>query len=140
RRLTAPSDDLPHRAVHFSARPPVLHPHIDPPAPDFVILMTSRPPPSTLFPYTTLFRSLVGGLDHGLEAEHEHVGGQLDAVPVGRDRKSTRLNSSHVSISYAVFCLKKKIRPGVRDVRQGRDRPCCVRRRPGQGRRSEQRA
>src|SRR5439155_13223748 len=66
-----------------------------------------RPPPrSTLFPYTTLFRSQV----------HEHdVGGRV-GLPVlhevvavlGEDRKSTRLNSSHVASSYAVFCLKKK--------------------------------
>src|SRR5438067_6832650 len=68
--------------------------------------MLRRPPKSTLFPYTTLFRSRRGqppqprlvGLARRLER-----GGE-----VGRDRKSTRLNSSHVSISYAVFCLKKK--------------------------------
>src|SRR5438445_9905055 len=81
-----------------------------------------RPPPrSTLFPYTTLFRSvapadvgLVGLVDGGLllaflqlhlvEARAQHVPG-LRAVS---DRKSTRLNSSHANISYAVFCLKKK--------------------------------
>src|SRR2546426_7811383 len=79
--------------------------------------MIRRPPRSTLFPYTTLFRSrhepdLVGTdrQDHrgaGLES------GQRDAKPQGAagdhsDRKSTRLNSSHLVISYAVFCLKKK--------------------------------
>src|SRR5437870_11407264 len=68
--------------------------------------MIRRPPRSTLFPYTTLFRSLaaeVGELDgaHGIEAR-EH------APQFRGDRKSTRLNSSHVAISYAVFCLKKK--------------------------------
>src|SRR5574337_489150 len=65
--------------------------------------MIRRPPRSTLFPYTTLFRST-----------HPHAGGQSSARPGPRpargleDRKSTRLNSSHHSISYAVFCLKKK--------------------------------
>src|SRR5260221_1942459 len=69
----------------------------------FFFLMIRRPPRSTLFPYTTLFRSLCSGrvlLPHGSGA------GNLGAV--GRDRKSTRLNSSHTVISYAVFCLKKK--------------------------------
>src|SRR5438876_5967902 len=93
-----------------------------------------RPPPlSTLFPYTTLFRSLphrrinkcsclerlnvLGTVAHG--ATHLHEAGALPLVPPcphgerrdkGQgDRKSTRLNSSHPSISYAVFCLKKKI-------------------------------
>src|SRR5689334_24338953 len=75
--------------------------------------MIRRPPRSTLFPYTTLFRSEAvvavndagGGLGRDVreEAGEELVGGH----PV-RDRKSTRLNSSHSSISYAVFCLKKK--------------------------------
>src|SRR2546428_4785757 len=72
--------------------------------------MIRRPPRSTLFPYTTLFRSrdaprLIGSSSFDL-------GGQASvaAGPVGRnlDRKSTRLNSSHDQISYAVFCLKKK--------------------------------
>src|SRR5438309_9212794 len=67
-----------------------------------------RPPPrSTLFPYTTLFRSLVEGGER-----LAHVGRRPDdalrAVRAAADRKSTRLNSSHSSISYAVFCLKKK--------------------------------
>src|SRR3712207_7613502 len=72
----------------------------------FFFLMIRRPPRSTLFPYTTLFRSPTdlpwqrvvnkqGGLARGY-------------VPNGLDRKSTRLNSSHANISYAVFCLKKK--------------------------------
>src|SRR5438477_2914550 len=64
-----------------------------------------RPPPrSTLFPYTTLFRStVVDGLVDGIKAAESDFG-----VRCRLDRKSTRLNSSHMSISYAVFCLKKK--------------------------------
>src|SRR5438874_5867488 len=85
----------------------------------FFFLMIRRPPRSTLFPYTTLFRScvgktqgapaagwvtgegrsLLGGGDPGRARQRLHD---------GEDRKSTRLNSSHVEISYAVFCLKKK--------------------------------
>src|SRR3712207_7818220 len=81
--------------------------------------MIRRPPRSTLFPYTTLFRS--EGLDQGLEplpppgvevclglVEQQHVGKARQAGGQHRDRKSTRLNSSHANISYAVFCLKKK--------------------------------
>src|SRR3989337_3827303 len=68
----------------------------------FFFLMIRRPPRSRLFPYTTLFRSL-GTVDH--HAGRRRVGGPARAV---RDRKSTRLNSSHGSISYAVFCLKRK--------------------------------
>src|SRR3712207_7311924 len=93
--------------------------------------MIRRPPRSTLFPYTTLFRSHPSGpqfvcafavvppqvgqvmagvcvsqppfgqIEDGVEASHKHVRGYVD-------RKSTRLNSSHANISYAVFCLKKK--------------------------------
>src|SRR3712207_8618214 len=87
--------------------------------------MIRRPPRSTLFPYTTLFRSRARPYRHGDGAEV----GRRPAPPVGRpraarpvrpaegqarrrhrlgDRKSTRLNSSHANISYAVFCLKKK--------------------------------
>src|SRR5690606_41950232 len=98
----------------------------------FVVFMIRRSPASTLFPYTTLFRSLarlleaveapaerlelqpVGAvlvlLPAGAEAQHEAPA--RDVVDRGghlrQDRKSTRLNSSHVKISYAVFCLKKK--------------------------------
>src|SRR5690349_24209426 len=71
--------------------------------------MIRRPPRSTLFPYTTLFRSQPG---YGrLQAAEALLRRQGSAGPVqlpGQDRKSTRLNSSHVEISYAVFCLKKK--------------------------------
>src|SRR3989442_10052351 len=84
--------------------------------------MIRRPPRSTLFPYTTLFRSLPGSRISELEMHSElllRVAEEiLDAQPTARflvplvsreDRKSTRLNSSHVRISYAVFCLKKKV-------------------------------
>src|SRR5437870_8096171 len=77
----------------------------------FFFLMIRRPPRSTLFPYTTLFRSQIAlqrgqQLAHILAAVHQLPGDLQGRVPV--DRKSTRLNSSHVAISYAVFCLKKK--------------------------------
>src|SRR5436305_10969128 len=69
--------------------------------------MIPRPPRSTLFPYTTLFRSILetGEVVQSDASIHE---GPHPAQPSRRDRKSTRLNSSHVRISYAVFCLKKK--------------------------------
>src|SRR3712207_8066022 len=93
----------------------------------FFFLMIRRPPRSTLFPYTTLFRSargaplgagerlsgkpdpirdrsLEGVPDGGEPRRHHRPGGQGPRI----DRKSTRLNSSHANISYAVFCLKKK--------------------------------
>src|SRR5689334_23425366 len=87
--------------------------------------MIRRPPRSTLFPYTTLFRSRrpLGRLDHdrvaGGDSRRDQLDGdqrrevpgrdrRVDAVRLAEDRKSTRLNSSHSSISYAVFCLKKK--------------------------------
>src|SRR5438309_8351158 len=66
--------------------------------------MIRRPPRSTLFPYTTLFRSLLG--PQGVLSDP--VDRKLYEYDGGVDRKSTRLNSSHSSISYAVFCLKKK--------------------------------
>src|SRR5690349_24196477 len=102
----------------------------------FFFLMIRRPPRSTLFPYTTLFRSAGAllaaheqvidlgrahdALDARAPARHLGVGearvfGGQDSGEPG-DRKSTRLNSSHVEISYAVFCLKKK-------KRQPHDRP-----------------
>src|SRR3712207_7242950 len=92
-----------------------------------IFLMIRRPPRSTLFPYTTLFRSVppghgfqvpFGGALPGVLRQHAPVAGLGEAAPAagvachgeeaGRDRKSTRLNSSHANISYAVFCLKKK--------------------------------
>src|SRR5256885_12810599 len=87
--------------------------------------MIRRPPRSTLFPYTTLFRSREARLERpggGERVHHRAAGGEerhvaavlerdgaaeLELVAVG-DRKSTRLNSSHLVISYAVFCLKRK--------------------------------
>src|SRR5215204_7391968 len=66
----------------------------------FFFLMIRRPPRSTLFPYTTLFRSC--------RPQHRHGRHRPAVVPQRQDRKSTRLNSSHTVISYAVFCLKKK--------------------------------
>src|SRR2546430_12464023 len=72
-------------------------------------LMIRRPPRSTLFPYTTLFRSAAGGVGrHLVEEDVGAGGGQLGIAGANIDRKSTRLNSSHSQISYAVFCLKKK--------------------------------
>src|SRR5438445_3058503 len=72
----------------------------------FFFLMIRRPPRSTLFPYTTLFRS-VGVVSRGGVVKISGVTRSL-SDGVKRDRKSTRLNSSHANISYAVFCLKKK--------------------------------
>src|SRR3712207_7484217 len=94
----------------------------------FFFLMIRRPPRSTLFPYTTLSRSRAGrrgdrrlgglrprhrrGLDGGragrLVRRHRAVPAPHGAADPAQDRKSTRLNSSHANISYAVFCLKKK--------------------------------
>src|SRR5690349_24481638 len=79
----------------------------------FFFLMIRRPPRSTLFPYTTLFRSGNGSVSIAPQAPFDLLSGaaHLDFIsPEGYavDRKSTRLNSSHVEISYAVFCLKKK--------------------------------
>src|ERR1035438_10563374 len=70
----------------------------------FFFLMIGRPPRSTLFPYTTLFRSAPKQLLPGLY----YLGDFRGTAVYGLDRKSTRLNSSHLGISYAVFCLKKK--------------------------------
>src|SRR2546427_7367096 len=96
--------------------------------------MIRRPPRSTLFPYTTLFRSLTAGAPHPpalLRADdHRHgpdyFSRRLEG-PLGRilkfeakDRKSTRLNSSHSQISYAVFCLKKKKNTSFHHIRNTR--------------------
>src|SRR3712207_7957817 len=84
----------------------------------FFFLMIRRPPRSTLFPYTTLFRSdgdlRAGASDRpsrlcaDARAGGAAAGARARLSAVGGDRKSTRLNSSHANISYAVFCLKKK--------------------------------
>src|SRR3712207_7504815 len=90
--------------------------------------MIRRPPRSTLFPYTTLFRSMVAGRppfagDDAVAVISQHINtvpvtpswhnrevpAPLDELILALDRKSTRLNSSHANISYAVFCLKKKL-------------------------------
>src|SRR5438477_11657114 len=75
------------------------------PLSSFFFLMIRRPPRSTLFPYTTLFRSVSSS---PVEADPRRSGRHQARRPHDTDRKSTRLNSSHMSISYAVFCLKKK--------------------------------
>src|ERR1035437_10933265 len=69
----------------------------------FFFLMIRRPPRSTLFPYTTLFRSGIAGCRCRLVDRTDCA-----CIGIDPDRKSTRLNSSHANISYAVFCLKKK--------------------------------
>src|SRR5256885_10614331 len=76
----------------------------------FFFLMIRRPPRSTLFPYTTLFRSMRtrGKL---LLSMYMETSGRCHSIQMRPDRKSTRLNSSHLVISYAVFCLKKKTLP-----------------------------
>src|SRR5689334_25284660 len=71
-------------------------------------LMLRRPPRSTLFPYTTLFRSVLVDLDDVERRAARNRAARAGDAGRARDRKSTRLNSSHSSISYAVFCLKKK--------------------------------
>src|SRR5690348_17778003 len=73
----------------------------------FFFLMIRRPPRSTLFPYTTLFRSFLLPVSVHLNERLEDIS-LLFSRNADADRKSTRLNSSHPSISYAVFCLKKK--------------------------------
>src|SRR2546430_10498643 len=98
--------------VTFTFHPPV--PHV-PNESSFILLffflMIRRPPRSTLFPYTTLFRSRHPTLRRPRSAPKRPVAPSADACrPYEEDRKSTRLNSSHSQISYAVFCLKKKIK------------------------------
>src|SRR2546427_8111083 len=101
--------------------------------------MIRRPPRSTLFPYTTLFRSHAG--QHGLHRRRnglaQRLGGLvfqvgavdemlLDTLLKHGDRKSTRLNSSHSQISYAVFCLKKKKKKkGQREAEIKQSRTLC---------------
>src|SRR5438034_8290684 len=90
--------------------------------------MLPPPPRSTLFPYTTLFRSLEGRPDEaGRVAVVRYFldGTATDAIPQALDRKSTRLNSSHTVISYAVFCLKKKKKTNTQNTktRQNQQQP-----------------
>src|SRR5437763_13344838 len=93
----------------------------------FFFLMTRRPPRSTLFPYTTLFRSdaetIAAFAKLGWKEHVQYFGDNaavLAPTPLwsdgGQDRKSTRLNSSHRCISYAVFCLNKKKNPPLREA------------------------
>src|SRR3712207_7857082 len=101
--------------------------------------MIRRPPRSTLFPYTTLFRSLPllsqpagPGARLGSAAKHDNGASRMKIMRNQRgqsDRKSTRLNSSHANISYAVFCLKKKILHhlpfyALTDIPSDSDRTC----------------
>src|SRR2546430_8859232 len=79
--------------------------------------MIRRPPRSTLFPYTTLFRSSIRTWPTGKSSTYEGASKGLDYSDI-EDRKSTRLNSSHSQISYAVFCLKKKKLKQQPDPRQ----------------------
>src|SRR2546430_7918300 len=88
--------------------------------------MIRRPPRSTLFPYTTLFRSSDWRREEGHRVRQPDSQLRAPSVPDG-DRKSTRLNSSHSQISYAVFCLKKKKYLGRPLIRQTRYLTgCCV--------------
>src|SRR5258705_10316601 len=98
--------------------------------------MIRRPPRSTLFPYTTLFRSRIKSLIRwnamamvvNANRKHSGLGGHISTYAscatlyevAYKDRKSTRLNSSHLGISYAVFCLKKK-----NNSRTGTEEGCC---------------
>src|SRR3712207_7642667 len=94
--------------------------------------MIRRPPRSTLFPYTTLFRSDGGTRAADVRRQHVRlkeadlkglepeagVRHWKDSKNIAGDRKSTRLNSSHANISYAVFCLKKKKQPSLRTLHE----------------------
>src|SRR5258708_9447294 len=100
--------------------------------------MIRRPPRSTLFPYTTLFRSLPGfvpavarrprldELERSIEVLAKHSPGSREDFNRPLDRKSTRLNSSHQIISYAVFCLKKKTQHGQASCHKTLLRPACA--------------
>src|SRR5258708_24255485 len=91
--------------------------------------MIRRPPRSTLFPYTTLFRSTA---PQRCEIFALECGPRMAAVLITwKDRKSTRLNSSHQIISYAVFCLKKKKTSTQQDLRRLRKQVCTHALEPG---------
>src|SRR2546430_10238181 len=94
--------------------------HMEFPRYFFFFLMIRRPPRSTLFPYTTLFRSSLELADpFGLIRSRGVANAEHSVRLVLKDRKSTRLNSSHSQISYAVFCLKKK------KINYYQSRPLC---------------
>src|SRR3712207_6904528 len=98
--------------------------------------MIRRPPRSTLFPYTTLFRSIKQGLQDRVlcggaqevnfysMATFDALGAFSQRMDAPQDRKSTRLNSSHANISYAVFCLKKKKTPASPAPSRSRSAGC----------------
>src|SRR2546422_3566111 len=94
----------------------------------FFFLMIRRPPRSTLFPYTTLFRSVQRGKGHFACADLQRkkvvseAGLRRRSEHQKKDRKSTRLNSSHGYISYAVFCLKKKKKNTKRTTKNTKQR------------------
>src|SRR5205809_1660644 len=104
------------------------------------LIVLPRPRKSTLFPYTTLFRSRISGVPH---MAWDNVYRLVQRIPRGkvltygglaRDRKSTRLNSSHGYISYAVYCAKKKSRDPALDARAARlNRAPCDRHRIRRG-------
>src|SRR5260221_6555003 len=89
----------------------------------FFFLMIRRPPRSTLFPYTTLFRSFAA-VDDVIVSVPLDAALNVGCVGRSEDRKSTRLNSSHTVISYAVFCLKKK-NTAVERVEHTKPRVTC---------------
>src|SRR2546430_12136206 len=88
--------------------------------------MIRRPPRSTLFPYTTLFRSGASGLtpSHPVPSTRDRRPASYSILSV--DRKSTRLNSSHSQISYAVFCLKKKKKKTNKLIHYNMNLPCLL--------------
>src|SRR5438034_4075527 len=94
--------------------------------------MTRRPPRSTLFPYTTLFRSLKRGgrivvttVDHAVYSVRAGIRNRFHVGELTKkDRKSTRLNSSHTVISYAVFCLKKKKKKKKHQLNMNKTNSC----------------
>src|SRR5438270_6624172 len=85
--------------------------------------MIRRPPRSTLFPYTTLFRSLELFRLTGYTLARDSDVDLRSTINAARDRKSTRLNSSHSQISYAVFCLKKKKKKKKKKANQHTTKP-----------------
>src|SRR5436309_12412138 len=89
--------------------------------------MIRRPPRSTLFPYTTLFRSGEGGENAFAQPSHPVQSGFGKVQGATPDRKSTRLNSSHVKISYAVFCLKKKKKKSIKLITPDKNQPTYAR-------------
>src|SRR5207302_10690979 len=107
-----PTPDSPLHIISSSSLLPYSYHALSIPSFLFFFLMLRPPPRSTLFPYTTLFRSqhahvTAQSLDDLTWRRLEGHNGRISQL-LAQDRKSTRLNSSHVKISYAVFCLKKK--------------------------------